>query len=162
MLEWGTCEFPEHRTKLEAAEVSKHKVQGACAEHQIDVYVEGTYLGIDFRHEPLLRSGQQDLKAGLREVSISRQCPGKLEFAHQDKTGAIGERVRVVGMLTKEGLRGIKSRHTDPFDANRGALLHKIQYSARRCSSHYCHAAEFLLQKWKRWVRRSSTPSFAA
>jgi len=87
------------------------------------------------RHEPLLRSGQQDLKAGRREVSISRQCPGKLEFAHQDKTGAIGERVRVVGVLPKEGLRGIKSRHTDPFDANRGALLHKIQYSGRHVRS---------------------------
>jgi hypothetical protein len=29
------------------------------------------------RHQPLLTGGQQDLKAGLREVSISRQCPGK-------------------------------------------------------------------------------------
>jgi len=52
--------------------------------------------------------GLDDVKSGLLKMTVGGQGLGEAEFAHQNETGTIGERVVMVGVFAKNVLAAAK------------------------------------------------------
>src|ERR1700731_626731 len=62
------------------------------------------------------RRTNQDLEPGLLKMAIRCQRIGQPQLAHHHETAAIGEGIRVVGMLSEKSLGLVEAQWSDPFD----------------------------------------------
>src|SRR6202043_3170852 len=87
------------------------------------------YLRAWTRYGLSSRRTNQDLEPGLPKMAIRCQRIGQPQLAHHHETAAIGERIRVVGMLSEKSLGLVEAQWSDPFDTNSGAALQQIENS---------------------------------
>src|SRR6266853_3939834 len=75
------------------------------------------------------RRTNQDLEPGLPKMAIRCQRIGQPQLAHHHESAAIGEGIRVVGMLSEKNLGLVEAQRSDPFDTNSRAALKQIENS---------------------------------